>query len=64
MKTRDPLRACPLCKEESGPQYLGDPDQIEELLELDSTKTREHGRKIDGCLQAREESDPVLKQTK
>ena len=63
MKIRDPLQMCPLCKSASGPRYLGDPDQIEEFLELDLTETGDHGRKTDG-LHDQEENDPVLNQTK
>jgi hypothetical protein len=47
MKKRDPLHTCPPCNKETGPQYLGDLDQIEEFLGFRGvTETRDQSRKM------------------
>lgn len=64
MKKRDPLHTRPSCNKETGPQYLGDLDQIEEFLGFRHvTETRDQrGKKAD--LQPREGIDSVPEETK
>ncbi len=64
MKKRDPLRTCPTCNKETGPQYLGDLDQIEEFLGFRRvTETRDQSRKM-ADLQPQEEIDSIPEETK
>jgi hypothetical protein len=64
MKKRDPLRMCPPCNKETGLQYLGDLDQIEEFLGFRRvTETRDQSREM-ADLQPQEEIDSVLEETK
>ncbi len=64
MKKRDPLHTCQPCNKETGPQYLGDPEQIEEFLGSRYVKeTTDQSGKMDG-LQPQEEIDAIPKETK
>ena len=61
MKREDVVHTCPLCKSEIDSQYLGDPDRIEGLLELNLAETNDQRLKING-LQAAEQGDSVVEQ--
>jgi hypothetical protein len=64
MKKRDPLRTSPPCNNETGPQYLGDLDQIEEFLGFRHvTETRDQSRKM-ADLQPHEGIASVPEETK
>jgi len=64
MKKRDTLRTRPACNKETGPQYLGDLDQIEEFLGFRHvTETRDRSRKMADS-QPQEGIDSVLEETK
>jgi hypothetical protein len=64
MEDRDPARKCAPCDDEDGPRYLGDRDQIENLLGFgDMSEVRKRTR-AQISLQPQQQINSVLEETK